>query len=136
MEFAGAPTLTGVDFAIGAGEFVVVLGPSGCGKTTLLRIAAGLLAPTAGAVCNGFARTAMVFQEPRLTPWGDAVHNAAFGLKALGAAKAERLERARELLLRFGFSQGDLSSALRRCPAGCGSASRWRAPWPSRRNCC
>lgn len=32
------------------GEIVGVFGPSGCGKTTLLRIAAGLLAPDAGAV--------------------------------------------------------------------------------------
>ncbi len=30
--------LTGVDLAVGDGEFVALLGPSGCGKSTLLNI--------------------------------------------------------------------------------------------------
>ena len=37
--------LADASLQVGAGEFVVLVGPSGCGKTTLLRIAAGLLAP-------------------------------------------------------------------------------------------
>lgn len=32
------------------GQVTVVLGPNGCGKSTVLRLAAGLLSPTAGAV--------------------------------------------------------------------------------------
>jgi ABC-type Fe3+/spermidine/putrescine transport system ATPase subunit len=31
-------------------EFLTIVGPSGCGKTTLLKIVAGLIAPTGGAV--------------------------------------------------------------------------------------
>ena len=38
---------------IRAGELVALLGPSGCGKTTLLRIVAGLLRQTGGAVRIG-----------------------------------------------------------------------------------
>jgi len=43
-----APTLTGINLTIGAGEIVVLLGPSGCGKSTLLRTMTGLLPPVAG----------------------------------------------------------------------------------------
>src|ERR1700761_4646831 len=39
-----APT----DLVIAQREFVVLLGPSGCGKTTLLRMIAGLIAPSQG----------------------------------------------------------------------------------------
>ena len=39
-----------VSFAVGEKEFIALVGPSGCGKSTLLHIAAGLSAPTAGAV--------------------------------------------------------------------------------------
>lgn len=38
------------DFALDAGEFVVVTGPSGTGKSTLLHIAGGLDAPDSGTV--------------------------------------------------------------------------------------
>ena len=41
---------TGLSFALGAGDAAVVTGPNGAGKSTLLRVAAGLLAPAAGAV--------------------------------------------------------------------------------------
>ncbi|MDX7949593.1 ATP-binding cassette domain-containing protein [Lichenihabitans sp. Uapishka_5] len=47
----GARTIvSGVDLAIGAGEFVGLLGPNGAGKTTLLRAILGLLQPSAGAI--------------------------------------------------------------------------------------
>lgn len=39
-----------VSLQVRRGQMVGVFGPSGCGKTTLLRIAAGLLAPDGGAV--------------------------------------------------------------------------------------
>ncbi len=47
---AGIPLLSGVDFAIGAGERWVVLGPNGAGKTTLMRILSTYLVPSAGTV--------------------------------------------------------------------------------------
>ena len=49
----GAPTLTGVDLRIEAGEAVVLLGPNGSGKSTLLSTLAGLLSPLAGTVRLG-----------------------------------------------------------------------------------
>jgi iron complex transport system ATP-binding protein len=46
----GAPVLTGVSLAAGAGEIVGIIGPNGSGKTTLLKVIAGLLRPERGHV--------------------------------------------------------------------------------------
>ena len=50
MGEAEVHALRGVDLAIGAGEFIVLLGPSGSGKSTLLNILGGLDVPSAGDV--------------------------------------------------------------------------------------
>ena len=46
--------LDGVDFAVEPGKLVGLLGPNGSGKTTFMKLAAGLLTPTAGelTVCG------------------------------------------------------------------------------------
>jgi len=48
----GVPVLSGVSFAVGAGEAVVLRGPNGSGKTTLLRTMAGLQPALAGHVAG------------------------------------------------------------------------------------
>jgi zinc transport system ATP-binding protein len=53
VDFAyerGATVLQGVDLAVEPGELVAIAGPNGGGKTTLVRLALGLLRPTAGRV--------------------------------------------------------------------------------------
>lgn len=46
----GVPVLEGLDFAVDAGQTLVLRGPNGSGKTTLLRCLAGLAPPLAGEV--------------------------------------------------------------------------------------
>jgi len=47
---SGRSVLTDVSFEIPPGSFVALVGPNGSGKSTLARLAAGLLAPSAGSV--------------------------------------------------------------------------------------
>jgi len=46
----GRAVIDNVDVTLGAGEIAILVGPPGCGKTALLKIAAGLMRPTAGVV--------------------------------------------------------------------------------------
>ncbi len=108
LSFGDGPVLDAIDLTVHPGELVVILGRSGCGKTTLLRMAAGAQAPSRGLLRNGFSNTTMVFQEPRLLPWADALDNAAFGLKARGMGRATRRAQAEAGLRRLGFETGDL----------------------------
>lgn len=75
LAYDGKPILTGVTFRAAPGEHIALMGPSGCGKTSLLRLAAGLISPTAGTVERGARRPAYAFQEPRLLPWLTAAEN-------------------------------------------------------------
>jgi NitT/TauT family transport system ATP-binding protein len=90
--------LDGVTLSVAPGEFVCLIGASGCGKSTLLSLVAGLEAPTAGTISTGGRRVAFMFQEPALFPWLTAVQNVELPLRANGVGKAERQQRARELL--------------------------------------
>lgn len=47
---AGAPFMEGLSAGIPAGAVTSIVGPNGCGKSTLVKLAAGLLRPTAGRV--------------------------------------------------------------------------------------
>lgn len=62
-DVGGRAILHDVQATFARGCFNVVLGPNGAGKSTLMRIATGLLAPTAGAVCYDGAPIAALAPE-------------------------------------------------------------------------
>jgi NitT/TauT family transport system ATP-binding protein len=105
--------LDGIDLTIEPGAFVALLGPSGSGKSTILRIVAGLEAPSSGAVVvNGSPVTgphpsrALVFQDPTLFPWRTVWKNVGIGPEALGtlARDDRRVRRALDRVGLQGFS--------------------------------
>jgi sulfonate transport system ATP-binding protein len=98
--------LRGIDLHIPAGQFVAIVGRSGCGKSTLLRLIAGLETATAGTVSFGEEARAedirMMFQEPRLLPWGRVLSNVEVGL-GRDRASADAQARAERALVEVGL---------------------------------
>jgi NitT/TauT family transport system ATP-binding protein len=98
---------------IARGEMAIILGPSGCGKSTVVRIIAGLAAPTSGTVLvneepvTGPRRDCgMVFQAYTSFPWLSVIDNIAFGLRyKSGLSAAGRRERARQLACEVGLEE-------------------------------
>lgn len=68
------PVLGAMQVQLHKAEVLALCGPSGVGKSTFLRIVAGLHSGWKGRrVMRG--RLAMVFQEPTLLPWRNALDN-------------------------------------------------------------
>lgn len=108
---AGTPAaVDSIDLRIASGSYCCLLGPSGCGKSTTLRMIAGHESVTSGDILldnrnitdlPAAARgTAMMFQSFALFPHLSALDNVAFSLKMKGVGKAERHQRANDLLAR------------------------------------
>ena len=117
------------------GEIFVVMGLSGSGKSTLIRMANGLLEPTAGSVTvagedltqmddKGVRnvrrnKVSMVFQHFALLPHRTVGENAAYALKVRGVNRADREARAEKSLDMVGLGgwgghlPGDLSGGMR-----------------------
>ncbi len=77
FAFGNRVILDNVSFTIPANEVTALLGVSGCGKSTIIKLFAGLLQPTAGAIHYGpdngnhpgFEDISVVFQDSTLLPW-------------------------------------------------------------------
>ncbi|ASR35897.1 sulfate ABC transporter ATP-binding protein [Prauserella marina] len=100
--------LDGLDLTVAPGEFVCLLGASGCGKSTVLNLVAGLEKPTSGQLTRNTSRPAVMFQDAALMPWLTTIRNVELPLRLAGFSRAERREKATELLelVRLG-GQGD-----------------------------
>lgn len=92
------------------GGAYALLGPSGCGKSTVLRLAAGLDAPSAGTVQSpavagsGASTTAFVFQEPTLMPWATVADNVWLPLRLQGQPRAQAMPVVQAVLARVGLA--------------------------------
>ena len=100
-----------VSMQVQDGEFVSLVGPSGCGKSTILRLIAGLLAPTSGAVQLDGApvlgvppSVGFMFQNDALLPWSTATENTNLALELRGTPARDRKQRARDLLSVVGLA--------------------------------
>jgi multiple sugar transport system ATP-binding protein len=102
-RFDQTTVLSALNLHVKDGEFLVLVGPSGCGKSTVLRLIAGLEAPTDGHIAiegrpvNSVPPKdrdiAMVFQNYALYPHMTVYDNLAFGLKMRKTPKAQIAEK-------------------------------------------
>ena len=109
----GVPHLADVGATFARGQLTTLLGRTGAGKTTLMRIIAGLLVPTSGAVMldgQDWRRlppwqrpVAMVTQQFINYPHLSALDNVAFPLIRAGQSRDGAQTAARDMLGRLGL---------------------------------
>ena len=106
--------LQGVTLDVERGDYVAIVGPSGCGKSTLLNLIGVIDQPTSGTVAIAGKRVdamsdreatqfrlrniGFVFQRFYLMPILSALENVGLPMAEAKVAKAERIQRAVELL--------------------------------------
>jgi iron(III) transport system ATP-binding protein len=128
-RFGSLAVVDDVSLRIDHGQLVCLLGPSGCGKTTTLRLIAGFLEPSDGAihvgdrVVSSAARTlppeqrkmSMIFQSYALWPHMTVAENIVYGLRLRKidrgtiAKKLEVILRATKLEILAQRYPGELS---------------------------
>lgn len=114
-RFGTTIAVDSINLTIPPATYCCLLGPSGCGKTTTLRMIAGHERLSDGDILIGNKNvswlppakrgTAMMFQNYALFPHLNCLENVAFSMKMKGVSKAERMERAQDLLSRVHMEQ-------------------------------
>ncbi len=113
--------LKNVSFKITDGEFVAIMGPSGSGKSTLMHILGCLDTPTNGSYSLDNQDVAkmsddeladirknkigFVFQSFNLLPRATVLRNVALPLVYAGIPRAQREEKAKQVLLSAGLTK-------------------------------
>lgn len=112
-SYGSKPVLVDVDLAVAAGEVVALVGRSGTGKTTILRLIAGLIAPTSGTVrllgaapelARREKRLGLVAQDARLHPWRTVLENVRLPLEVNPTADVNGHVSPAEWLERVGVA--------------------------------
>ncbi len=122
----GVEAVAPLDISFAAGRTTALVGPSGCGKSTILRMIAGLEAPSSGAISIGGqppaetvrrAGLSMAFQDPSLLPWRSVRGNIELALHlARKPADPEAVDQLVTLVGLDGFADtrpGALSGGMR-----------------------
>ncbi|MDP9281304.1 MAG: ABC transporter ATP-binding protein [Chloroflexota bacterium] len=111
--YGSGAVVSDVDLTIGAGEVVALVGRSGTGKTTILRLAAGLIAPSTGTVrllggapdnARRRKRLGLVAQDARLHPWRTVLDNVRLALEVNANARVNGHVSPSEWLARMGVA--------------------------------
>jgi cell division transport system ATP-binding protein len=115
----GHLALDRVSLSIGRGEFVFLVGPTGCGKSSLIKLLIRELTPTEGRVMVAgrdigqlpekqipYLRRNIgtVFQDFKLLPNRTVYDNVAYGLRVIGASRAEIRAKVPDILRLVGLS--------------------------------
>ena len=116
--YSGRRVVAGVSLDVSPGEIVGLLGPNGAGKTTTFHLVVGLVSPDSGRVRIGSrdltqlpmyrrARLGVSYlpQEPSVFRKMTAEENLLAILETLDLSRAERRERADELVAEFGLEK-------------------------------
>ncbi|HVE23320.1 MAG TPA: ABC transporter ATP-binding protein [Acidocella sp.] len=99
-----------LNFHVAHGEIMSIVGRSGAGKTTLFNLISGLLSPQHGSVTVGprddgtSGRIAYMLQKDLLLPWRSVLQNALLGIELHRNVRPEDVERAKDMLARYGLS--------------------------------
>jgi sn-glycerol 3-phosphate transport system ATP-binding protein len=120
--WGAAAAVENVSFSAPTGHLVALLGPSGCGKSTTLRLIAGLVTASAGAITiadrdvtalpPAKRGVSMVFQSYALFPHLSVAENILFGLTVRDVPRADRDARLKRVAAILG-----LESLLDRKPS-------------------
>ncbi|MCT2536748.1 ABC transporter ATP-binding protein [Aquibacillus koreensis] len=105
LDFGKQTIFEDLNLQVEANEFISIIGKSGTGKTTLIRMIAGLLAPTSGRVLiNGEAITephkeiTYVFQKPVLLEWRNLLENVLLPIELERKVTTKDIDKAKEVL--------------------------------------
>jgi NitT/TauT family transport system ATP-binding protein len=110
VSFGDLLAVRDVSLSVAQSTFLSIVGPSGCGKTTILNLLAGLLDGHRGQVTlagrkpvAGSTETGYMLARDSLLPWRTTLGNVCYGMEIRRIPKAEREEKARELIERVGL---------------------------------
>ena len=117
-EYRGRRVVNGVSLSFKQGEIVGLLGPNGAGKSTTFYMTVGLVKPLSGRVLLDEeditplpmykrARRGIGYlaQEPSIFRKLSVIENILLVLEAVGCPKAERKDRAMQLLAELGMDK-------------------------------
>ncbi len=137
LSFEDKRVLSGISFALGAGETLILLGVTGSGKSVLLKLLLGLLKPDAGQVLIEGQdlvplpeealqpirlRMGIVFQEGALFDSLSVYENVAYRLREEHIEDEARIERRVREVLRF----VEMEAAIEKMPSELSGGMRRR----------